>query len=736
MTLNRRLLFLLSGVTFAADFVYMIARQALVRSSAGGDLFHGLLLLAGAGTFAVAWTRRQRDGEPNPVQMIGSTVITATVLLVTLGLFRIGSMISFENMDGRLVPDGITSVIVTLIMGIASGIASILLLFTFTELIFIKRRRNTRRNYLVMLGFFAAYALVFSILSIRQEEGGATYIFVSFGLVLMMVVNSFRFSWILVLTRREKLANLGLSFFGFVFFIILAVDASVFDLSAADSDVYKSALAYFHPVMDAFFSTTMLFGAIYMGLGFASTLMHLPTAKEFDRKKAEISSFQNMSRLVTEVFDLDDLLSTSTQLALDITEGGSAWIELFPAEVYRDTPERPADREAALERTPLPTTVSLRNMSEEQRNALRLSDGRPLHALVLETGKGVTIHDLQRDRRIDHTGAAVPAGTLALLPLHAYGGIVGLLAIHKKTAYEFDKDLLQGASAFADLVSVALENSRLIAESLSRERFKQELLLARQMQRSLLPSLLPIAETYDVYAESIPAFEVGGDYYDMVALDERQLGITIGDVSGKGVSAALYMAQVKGIFQSMSGDMTSTRALLRRMNDTLCRTMDRKSFISLLYAVLDIQSGSVRFSRAGHCPLLYISGGSSRYLRPNGMGLGLDPTERFADSIEEEGLVLAPGDVIVLFTDGVTEARDKNGEEFHFERLADIAEKHAGESARSIGEAIIDAVRRFTGNGEALDDLTLLVLRWNGTTTRHETMTDERYYSASGGSAV
>jgi serine phosphatase RsbU (regulator of sigma subunit) len=234
------------------------------------------------------------------------------------------------------------------------------------------------------------------------------------------------------------------------------------------------------------------------------------------------------------------------------------------------------------------------------------------------------------------------------------------------------------------------------------------------MQHSLLPSLLPLSSTYDIAAESLPAYEVGGDYFDAMRLDDRHLGITIGDVSGKGVSAALYMAQVKGIFQSVSGEGTSTRELLARMNATLCKTLDRRSFISLLYAVLDIETGHLRFSRAGHCPLLYISGASSHFLRPDGMGLGLDHTDKFAASIEEEEIALRSGDLIILFTDGVTEARNEDGEEFQYERLARVAEMHAGEAPQDLIRAIIRSVQEFTRESEALDDMTLLALKWNG----------------------
>ena len=680
----------------------------MTSAPAGGDLFHTLLLVLGFAAFG-AWVMRvQHHAEQNPVQLVGKSVIAATALIIGIGVLRMSSIARFVPAGESFAPEGITTVILCAFLGIIAGATAMLLFSIHTELIFVKRRRATRRNYLTLLFLNAAYIALYAIFWMEGHPHAVPLAIVAFLLVPAMVVNAFRFSWILVLTRKEKLANLVLCFFGAVFFIILSVDSAVFSGWPSGDDTFKMVLNAFHPAVDALFSTVCLFGAISMSVGFTSTLLHLPTAKEFDRKKAEISSLHNMSRLVTEVFDIDELLSTTTHLAMEITEGDGAWIELPSRSAQR--PEEAGDAFAV----PFPEKRSLRGITEERLGRYRQSGGAPLIGLVAETGKAVNIQDVQRDRRLATSTDTPESGSLALLPLRSHGGMVGLLGVYKKTPYEFDKDVMHVLSAFADLVSIALENSRLIAESLTRERFKQELLVARQMQRSLLPSLLPLSATYDIAAESIPAYEVGGDYFDAMRVDGRHLGITIGDVSGKGVSAALYMAQVKGIFQSVTGESTSTRDLLARMNATLCKTMDRKSFISLLYAVLDIETGILRFSRAGHCPLLYISAGSSQYLRPDGMGLGLDPTDRFAASIDEEEIRMRSGDLVILFTDGVTEARDAGGEEYQYDRLARVAEAHADQSPGAVIRAIARSVQEFTQGGEAIDDMTLLALRWNG----------------------
>jgi serine phosphatase RsbU (regulator of sigma subunit) len=286
------------------------------------------------------------------------------------------------------------------------------------------------------------------------------------------------------------------------------------------------------------------------------------------------------------------------------------------------------------------------------------------------------------------------------------------LCVTKRNPYEFDRDVITILYAFADMVSVAMENSRLIRESIVKERMEQELLVAQQMQQSLLPQSLPSSPRYDIAARSIPAYEVGGDYYDVQDVGPSKLGMVVGDVSGKGVSAALYMAQLKGMFQTYSAGVSDTGDLLRRLNETLCRSMDRRSFISLLYAMLDTEQGELRFARAGHCPLLCVHDGEARFLQPSGIALGLDAGERFAEALQEERLPLHAGDIVVLYTDGITEARNAEDEQFETERLANVVLSNVSASAGDILDAVLRAVHDFSGRSTADDDMTILVVRW------------------------
>jgi sigma-B regulation protein RsbU (phosphoserine phosphatase) len=707
MKLRQRIFLLIALISLFLDLVYIVVQRVLApENGIHGDIFHTVLvltmLLAGGTYIFRLFTSEERQA----VQLIGRTVMAITIYLLIIGIAQLSAMTHFLTTAGRVAPTSFSTLVTTVILASAGGLTGTIVFASLTRLIFIKRRKNTKRNYVILLvvcGILIVLDFIILPNGLGMERFG-TLRDVVFVLVLIgMVINAFRFSWILVLSRREKIINLLLSFFGFLFFLILTI-------YAAGNEALNNSLLYFHPIVQTFVALCFQFGAIYMGIGFTSTLLHLPTAKEFDRKKVEISSLQNMSRLITQVFDFDELVATTTHLALEVSEGDASWLELVPT-------NGKTRRNATEARSGIPETTilrnSLKNIDPEAIGLLKTPEGQPLQHLVFETGKPILIQDFQGDRRISPAARKLKnVGTLVVAPLSSHGEIIGLLCVTKHQAFEFDKDTINVLSAFADMVSVALENSALIRESIEKERMEQELKVAQQMQRSLLPHILPSSPRFEIAAQSVPAYEVGGDYYDVLNLDPDRLGFVVGDVSGKGVSAALYMAQVKGIFQSLSNDSASTREILIRMNGPLCNSMEKKSFISLLYAVLDTSNGQLSFSRAGHCPLLYVHDGNPVYLRPEGMALGLDPSDRFASSLEEKTLQLTAGDIVVVYTDGVTESRDSEDREFEYDRLAACVLKHHDSPATMILDSILDEVQAYSGKDEAEDDITVLVLRW------------------------
>lgn len=265
----------------------------------------------------------------------------------------------------------------------------------------------------------------------------------------------------------------------------------------------------------------------------------------------------------------------------------------------------------------------------------------------------------------------------------------------------------------------SIEN--LLQTAAEKKRLEEELRIARQIQMSLLPRGPLAFPGISVTALCVPAREVGGDYYDFFPLGDRQLGVLIADVSGKGTSAALYMAELKGLVLSLSQIYRSPRQMLMEVNRIISENLDTRSFITMTYGVLDLVEGVLTFARAGHTPLLYLPSGDqatgAQVLTPSGIVVGLripGANEKFADLLEEERVQLQEGDVFVLFTDGITEAMNRESELFGETRLAALVSEHGHLDAAELRERILREIESFVGGADQHDDMTMILMKVEG----------------------
>jgi sigma-B regulation protein RsbU (phosphoserine phosphatase) len=222
-----------------------------------------------------------------------------------------------------------------------------------------------------------------------------------------------------------------------------------------------------------------------------------------------------------------------------------------------------------------------------------------------------------------------------------------------------------------------------------------------------------------ITALCVPAREVGGDYYDFFRLPQNRLGVLIADVSGKGTSAALYMAELKGLVLSLSQIYFSPRQLLVEVNRIISENLDSRSFITMTYAVLDLDQGFMTFARAGHTPMIHLPARSvetqaARVLVPSGMVVGLridGAAEKFEALLEEDRVDLRNGDVIVLYTDGITEAMNPEADLFGDSRLSRIVEEHGHLDSSELRERILREIEAFVGSADQHDDMTMILLK-------------------------
>jgi sigma-B regulation protein RsbU (phosphoserine phosphatase) len=258
----------------------------------------------------------------------------------------------------------------------------------------------------------------------------------------------------------------------------------------------------------------------------------------------------------------------------------------------------------------------------------------------------------------------------------------------------------------------------LLHHKTEKERLEQELKIARRIQMSLLPQGPLVMPGLALTAHCEPAREVGGDYYDFLPLDEHRLGVLIADVSGKGTSAALYMAELKGLVLSLSELHESPRTMLIAANRIISHHLDSRSFITMTYAIVDLRARTLTYARAGHCPLIYRPGPNGaaarvQILAPDGLVLGLkiDNGEMFERLLEEVTLPLGPGDLFVLFTDGISEAMNDGAECFGEQRLGDLIQEHGHLAFEELRERILREIRAFVGTAAQHDDMTMLLLK-------------------------
>lgn len=285
------------------------------------------------------------------------------------------------------------------------------------------------------------------------------------------------------------------------------------------------------------------------------------------------------------------------------------------------------------------------------------------------------------------------------------------------------RDQLGQLSDSFNQMSTSIEH--LLQQAAEKRRMEEELRIAREIQMSLLPSGPLDMPGVSMTALCVPAREVGGDYYDFFKLSEHRFSVLIADVSGKGTSAALYMAELKGLLLSLSSIYQSPRQLLIEVNRILSDQLDTRSFITMTYAVIDMEARTLVFARAGHTPFVYLPGAAepgaapgslrtAQVLIPDGMVLGLrvPNIERlFPHHLVEHTINLKPGDVLALYTDGITEAMNGAGDLFGEPRLSHIIEQHAHLDVAELRERIVRDVEAFAGAEDQHDDLTMILMK-------------------------
>lgn len=358
---------------------------------------------------------------------------------------------------------------------------------------------------------------------------------------------------------------------------------------------------------------------------------------------------------------------------------------------------------------PTPTSSQVAASKTRLIDAIPIPEGDPLETLLLTSGGPVQLRDL--DLESEALVSIRAAGVELIVPLIGQGELLGALYLGPRLSdqpYSTDDRRLLGS--LASQVAPAMKVAQLVreqqAEAEERERIQQELQVAALIQQTLLPKELPAIPGWHVDAFYRPARAVGGDFYDFIALEDGRLGVVIGDVTDKGVPAALVMATCRSMLRAAAQRHTSPAAVLADVNDALVPEIPPAMFVTCLYAIIDTEAGELVFANAGHnLPYVRTTDGVIE-LRATGMPLGL----MTAMPYDEKSYSMAPGEVMVLTSDGITEAHDPDGEMYGFSRLMSRVARRP--SNGDMVAAVVRDLEEFTGaDVEQEDDITLVVVR-------------------------
>jgi sigma-B regulation protein RsbU (phosphoserine phosphatase) len=329
---------------------------------------------------------------------------------------------------------------------------------------------------------------------------------------------------------------------------------------------------------------------------------------------------------------------------------------------------------------------------------------------VVGQGKSVLTADAQHDPRLmSSTMTLQGIRSVLAVPLSVGQKVFGIIYADSPIGEgRFTREHLEVLTMLASVAAIRVENARLAEERMERERLEQELQLASEIQQRFQPTAPPQLKGYELQGISFPCYEIGGDYYDFIERKDGRLMIALGDVSGKGTAAALLMSSLHAAVHAQAAFNNSIVDTIKAVNQYLAENTPSNRFVTLFYAELDPETGALAFLNAGHNPPLIVhAAGTVEQLASGGLPLGINPLAEYKEGRTQ----LHPGDVLVIYSDGVSESYNPEGEEFGTARLWEVVSRHMDSSAAGIRDRIESALTKFSQGTPAADDITLVIVK-------------------------
>lgn len=416
-------------------------------------------------------------------------------------------------------------------------------------------------------------------------------------------------------------------------------------------------------------------------------------ALQLERQAHQIAQLQSLveaSKVLNSTLDLAELFDIILRITTEHSQAERA--SLFLRDPERDE------------------LFTLLAQGFEQKE-IRLPMGKGLVGHVAESGETLNLADAYADPRFDQSIdklSGYRTRTLLVIPVRARGGrIVGVLELLNKKRGQFTDDDIEFVEGISVHAAIALDNARLHKESLEKQRLEKELSLARTIQRGLLPEAPPRYASLDIAVRHETSLQVGGDYYDFIALSDSVCLFVVADVEGKGAASAMVMSNVQATLHTLVRHVHSIEGVLYNLNERILQGTRGGKYLTLFLGLLDIPRSGLHYINAGHVAPLILREGGPLLLKEGGMVVGLLPGARY----KRGHVLLKPGDVILTCTDGITEADTPSEEQYGTDRLARRADAVRGKPARDIVDAVFEDVSAFARGGPHQDDKVLMAIK-------------------------
>jgi len=412
------------------------------------------------------------------------------------------------------------------------------------------------------------------------------------------------------------------------------------------------------------------------------------------------SSLIEMSVILSSTFDLDELIRRVLETSQRVMNSEASNVMLLNPETGL-----------------LECKVALGAVGDQLKGEFTLELGQGIAGWVAKEGKSLVVPDTRKDERFfsgvdDQTGFVTKS--IMATPLIAQGKVIGVAeVINPVDGKSFNEDDLKLFETFCRGVAVAIQNVQMHKRLLDNQRVQQQLEMASIIQQGFLPRNFTLdspEKTFEIAAINLPASMVGGDLYDCIELRKDLLGFTIGDVSGKGVPAALYMARLISDFRFYAHQFEDPVPTMQILNKMMAERSQQGMFVTMIYLTLDVNRGLLSYVNGGHIPPLFYRPAGKEITRLDG-GKGIPLGIRTPTEFNEERLSLQHGDTLILFSDGILDAQNSAGEHFTVDELEKTI-RGRWDRAGDLVSSIIAAVHRHTGKEHQFDDITILVLKW------------------------